>query len=152
MQHVLHFDHEGLYLTDGRSAFGLYGSGGTGELIARWDYNRNRTKHPVAHIHVGGQAPILEALAVRGVSTRPELERHHFPVGGKRFRPCLEDVIEYAIREGLAEPHDGWRSAIDEHRNVFYQLQLKAAVRRDPESAADALRDGGWSCEPRSEI
>jgi hypothetical protein len=37
-----------------------------------------------------------------------ELGRLHFPVGGKRFRPCLEDVIEMLVVERFVWGRDGW--------------------------------------------
>lgn len=39
--------------------------------------------------------------------------RLHFTVGGKRFRPCLEDVIEMLTVEGLLSGRDGWSDAVE---------------------------------------
>jgi hypothetical protein len=39
-----------------------------------------------------------------------ELGRLHFPVGGKRFWPCLEDLVEMLIVEGLVSGRDGWQA------------------------------------------
>jgi hypothetical protein len=74
------------------------------------------------------------------------LGRFHFPVGGRRFRPTLEDLIEFLVVEGLVDSYANWRTVLLEHRGRWERLQLQAAVRRDSEAAADALTDLGWIC------
>ena len=64
----------------------------------------------------------------------------HFPVGGPTG-PLLADVVEFLVIEGLADGRKGWRAAVDEHRTAFQRLQLAVAVRRDPETAREVLRD-----------
>jgi hypothetical protein len=145
--HALRLDPEGEFLTDGRAVFGIYTDTMKKELIARWDYNRDLTEWPSAHLHVGGENEHLRGLHA-DFGVKPDLERHHFPVGGKRFRPCLEDVIEYAVLEGIAKPRDNWRDVIEEHRAEFHRKQLSAAVRRDQETAAEMLRHLDWSVSP----
>ena len=67
--------------------------------------------------------------------------RLHLPVGGRRFRPCLEDIIEFCIVERLVKPrHETWRDMLDVKRNQFYRRQLQAAVRQDPQAAVGALK------------
>jgi hypothetical protein len=70
-----------------------------------------------------------------------ELSRLHLPVGGRRYRPTLEDVIEFLVTEKLAEPRDGWRAVVDAQRCHWETIQLKAAVRRNPQAAAEVLRE-----------
>ena len=65
-------------------------------------------------------------------------------VGGRRFRPCLEDVIEFCILERLVTPRDGWKQALNKSRDAYLDLQLRAAVHRNPKEAADALKHDGW--------
>ncbi len=59
--------------------------------------------------------------------------------GGRRFRPALEDVIEFLVDEQLVRPREGWLGALDRSRREFREIQLRAAVRRDPEVARQAL-------------
>jgi hypothetical protein len=60
--------------------------------------------HPAAHIQVHGSHPELEKLMKsRGLKT-PDITTLHFPVGGTRFRPCLEDVLEMLIVELGVDP------------------------------------------------
>jgi hypothetical protein len=65
----------------------------------------------------------------------------HFPTGGRRYRPALEDVIEFLIVEGLADGQAGWRDVLNEERDAYWRIQLRAAIRRDPWTALAALRE-----------
>ena len=58
----------------------------------------------------------------------------HFPVGGKRFRPCLEDVIEFLAVERIVQKKDGYEKLLEAGRERFRRNQLMAAMRRDPET------------------
>jgi hypothetical protein len=72
------------------------------------------------------------------------VEHLHLPVGGRRFRPSLEDVIEFLIVERIASPRDGWEAALNASRDAFLERQLRAAVRRKPESAVAQLEEMGY--------
>lgn len=148
IRHELRLDDEGTHLTDARSVFGVYADGAMKQLLMRYDYNRDIEQYPVAHLHVGGASQSLGVLAGRRDEVKPELERQHFPTGGKRFRPCLEDVAEYLVVEGMAEAHSGWSEALEVHRSRFHAIQLRAAVRRDEATAAEQLSSSGWKCQP----
>jgi hypothetical protein len=81
---------------------------------------------------------------VPGRSGKPntrELSRLHLPVGGRRFRPTLEDVIEFLVIEKLAEPRAGWRDVLDQRRREWERIQLKAAIRADLSAASEVLRE-----------
>jgi hypothetical protein len=127
------------YLVAARSTFGLYLDEELEQNVLHYDYVRDPgNEYPPAHLQVSGASPAFDSLCDRlGVAT--ELGRLHFPVGGKRFRPCLEDVIEMLIVEGLVSGRDGWSDAVEEHRSRFHRIQLMAAVRRDPEAAREEL-------------
>jgi len=60
--------------------------------------------------------------------------------GTYRFRPCLEDTVEALIVEELATARAGWEQAVEEHRSWFHRIQLKAAVRDDPEAVREELQ------------
>jgi len=56
-------------------------------------------------------------------------------------RPALEDVVEFLVIEGLAVPRDeGWRDVLQAEREAFQLIQLRAAIRRDPETAREVLK------------
>jgi hypothetical protein len=135
-------DQEGQYLAVAASAFSVFAADDDGSCLCRFDYERGKQSYPEAHLQVYGDS---SALAIWGGKTRTrQLDRLHFPVGGRRYRPILEDVIELLITEELAIPRDeGWREVLRAERELFQQIQLKAAIRRDPETARAALRDLG---------
>jgi hypothetical protein len=62
-------------------------------------------------------------------------------VGGRRYRPTLEDVIEFLVIENLADARDGWADVLACHRKAWERLQLSAAIRADPGTARDVLTD-----------
>src|SRR5262249_4739271 len=78
----------------------------------------------------------------------PRLSVFHFPLGGHRFRPCLEDVLHALILEFGVDRQPGWKAAIEEGREQWRRMQLKAAVRDAPEEAAEVLADLGWVLRP----
>jgi hypothetical protein len=81
------------------------------------------------HVHAesGPVAHLLTRLDPQ--ATLPRLASLHLPVGGVRFRPSLEDVLEFAIRELGVEALSGWEDAIAEGQQRWRWVQLQAAVR-----------------------
>ena len=67
----------------------------------------------------------------------------HLPVGGRRFRPTLEDLIEFLITERLVRGREGWQQALTMSRNEFSVNQMRALIRRFPTEAAVAVREFG---------
>jgi len=41
----------------------------------------------------------------------------------------------------LADARDGWEDALRAHRQAYWRIQLRAAIRRDPQTALDAVRE-----------
>lgn len=125
------------YLTVQRSFFGVFPSLDGKHALFHYDYERDkRDDYPDAHIQIAGQDEAMAAL----LPGKPTVKLH-FPVGGKRFRPCLEDVIEFLVREGLTEGKPGYKQVLDSEREKFRVKQLRAAMRRSPEVVADFIRD-----------
>ena len=138
--HVMHtlIQAYGVLITD-QSSFGLYLDQDLGGCVFHYDYTRYPgNPYPAAHVQVDATSTAFDELCSR-LNRDAELARLHFPVGGRRFRPCLEDVVEMLIVEGLAVGRDGWEQAIEEHRTWFRRIQLKAAVRDDPEAVREEL-------------
>ena len=145
--HRLELDPEKAHLATTSSRIELHLSDDLQNPIARYDYNREPvfTKkglpYPAAHIHLHGvDSPVNRLANNMGVSR--QLSDFHWPTGGKRFRPTLGDLIEFMIVEELAIPHNQWQETIEEHRQRWFELQLSAAVRRNPEIARTALDSG----------
>jgi hypothetical protein len=126
------------------------------EPILHFDYNNKPTGSiPAAHINVHTESEgFKRALEDSGDARRAKQRRKssgdgkpsqlHLPVGGPRFRPCLEDVLEMIIQEFGVDVPDEWRTSIHEGRVIWRELQLKAAVTDQPEAAAEALRGLGY--------
>lgn len=135
--HVMGLDPEETYLTDVRSSYGAYRDEVGEKPLFRYDYIRNNVHHPEAHFHLEAEFDHGSPHGVR------HPKRLHMPVGGRRFRPAVEDVVECLVREGFARGRPGWEDAVAEHRAKWYERQLRAAVRRDPDVALSILREMG---------
>ena len=111
-----------------------------------YDYARDSlNEFPAAHLHLHGRSDAQQSVLERCGRPRDKLADLHLPVGGPRFRPCLEDLIEFCILEQLVKPRDGWRAALDRSRGRYRQRQLQAAARELPELAAAVLKSEGWT-------
>jgi hypothetical protein len=138
--HTFRIDDEGVWLMNVRSTFGLYADPDAESVVCHYDYDREpEHPYPAAHVQVTGESEALASLC-RELGRDLQLGRLHLPVGGRRFRPSLEDLIEFLVSEGLATARSGWEAAIAEHRAWYHRKQLGAAVRRAPDIAAEELR------------
>ncbi len=141
--HTLTLDDESKYLRNTQSAYAL--ATADGEAILTYDFVRPAPNvYPEAHLHIDGESASLQRLLDLSGQTERTARRLHLPVGGRRFRPCLEDIIEFCVSEELVDYHAGWEDVLSEARSRFHLRQLKAAVRRCPEAAAEALQEAGW--------
>ncbi|MGX9346945.1 hypothetical protein [Microbacterium sp. KNMS] len=123
--------------------------------LARLEYQSDIHTAPIAHWQVHGERGALTHLMTHANTVRPrqvarphDMSSLHFPVGGERFRPCLEDFIEFLIRELGVDRVSGWDDAIASGRMAWRRKQLRAAVRDLPAEAADILRTLGWHVAP----
>jgi hypothetical protein len=114
-----------------------------GRLLLHYDYERDKDDYPEAQLQVCATSPAWEEAISRYGPVGKPLERLHLPVGGRRFRPTLEDLIELLVGENLAEHRDGWRAWVERGRDSFAERQLRAAVRRHPDIAISILREEG---------
>ncbi|GLZ01619.1 hypothetical protein [Actinoplanes sp. NBRC 103695] len=129
------------YLTVATSFFGVYGLRDAKDPFFHYDYERNKAGYTEAHVQVLGEntglTPMMHALCTR--RKKKSMGELHFPVGGRRFRPALEDVLEFLIDEQLINAKDDWRERLSETREEFRDIQLKAAIRQNPQLARDVL-------------
>ncbi|MFJ6566587.1 hypothetical protein ACIQNU_04155 [Streptomyces sp. NPDC091292] len=135
----LRLDAEQEHLMVQQSFFGVFEGAEGSSCLCHYDYERDKKDgYPDAHVQIHGQSTILAALNRPAEQKRP-LGDLHFPVGGTRFRPCLEDLIEFLVVERLAVPHDGHQKILQAGRDKFQMNQLRAAIRRHPEVAREYL-------------
>ncbi|ORW03270.1 hypothetical protein [Mycobacterium kyorinense] len=114
-------------------------------ILLHYDYERGKEDYPEAHLQICASSDAWRDAGRRLDGRERLLERLHLPVGDRRFRPTLEDLIEFLIREKLAKPRRGWESAIEASRARFRDMQLKAAVRRYPDTAVSELERLGYT-------
>lgn len=132
------------------------------EPLVRYEYERDmRSQLPGAHLHVHGvHKALTETMGSGGDGTRrsaartveggklPQLSALHFPLGGHRFRPCLEDVLAMLLEEFGVDVPGGDRPAaaraLNEGRETWRRTQVAAAVRDAPDEAIRVLGDLGY--------
>lgn len=111
--------------------------------VVRFDYVRERA-WASAHVQLHAESSAVGFLRAHAGKT-PETWWLHLPVGGRRFRPSLEDVIEFAIAEFNVDKKDGYAQRIEEGRRRWRRLQVKAAIRDvirdDPTTGPDELKE-----------
>lgn len=123
--------------------------------IFRYDYVREpHGKIPSAHfnIHASNDNATMAMLACgtgkRGKNRRkkyvdngvfPTFSTLHFPVGGRRFRPGLEDILQMLILEFGIDAQDSWLEAVAASREEYRKNQLRALICEYPEIAQTAL-------------
>ena len=135
ISYQLRLDDEQEFLAVHKSFFGVFPSEESKEGLCHYDYEREKDHgYPDAHLQVYGRSDVLESLR-----RDRALSKLHFPVGGKRFRPCLEDLVEFLAREGLVEAKEGYREVLASGRDRFLRNQLKAAMRRSPDVVDEFL-------------
>lgn len=137
-------DHQDRYLMVNSSVSALAANEDLSGELLHYDYEREKADgYPEAHLQICASSEHWDAVGervARGSRSRP-LSKLHLPVGPRRFRPSLEDVVEFLITEGIAEGHDGWKAVLAASRREFEEKQLRAAIRRAPEVAIAALYD-----------
>jgi hypothetical protein len=128
----LRLDAEREHLMVHKSFFGVFPSQDAKHGLFHYDYERDKADgYPDAHLQVDASSELFATLNDPRCDTGRSLAQLHFPVGGKRFRPCLEDIIEFLIVERLVLARDGYEKVIETGREGFRKNQLMAAMRRD---------------------
>lgn len=131
----LRLDAEREHLMVHKSFVGVFGSEDAKHGLFHYDYERDKADgYPDAHLQVDAQSELFGTLNDPKCDAGRSLAALHFPVGGKRFRPCLEDVIEFLVVERIVEARDGYEKLLEAGRERFRRNQLMAAMRRDPET------------------
>lgn len=120
-------------------------------VLLHYDYEREKDAYPEAHLQVVATSEAWEKATSQAwddeasayVPRARALERLHLPVGVRRFRSTVEDMIEFLVTEKLVEHRDNWDEHVANGRRLFEERQLRAAVRRNPEAALAILREEG---------
>ncbi len=150
-QIYLDTDSSGRFLKNVRSDFAAY-SVLDKQPLFRLDYRADMHSAPTAHWQFHAERGSLTHLLTLAQAHRPKavsaphlLSRLHFPVGGERFRPCIEDLLHFFIEECGVDSVSGWRDVVDEGRERWRRKQLRSAVRDLQAEAAEVLAMEGWT-------
>lgn len=160
-------DSTGTFLAVEKSSFVVFeGAKGAGEPLFRYDYVRTASAQiPAAHLQVHAHRDAFTYVMARtGGATRrgkrrtrstevPHIAQLHFPLGGHRFRPCLEDLLGVLVSEfGVDSTADGLKS-LAYGRERWRRQQTRSVVRDAPDEAVTILRELGYDVvepdEPR---
>lgn len=142
------------YLAVEQSAFTVFHFAKT-EPILRYDFIRKpKGDVPSAHINMHTEsAALIAAMEDAGSNRRiqrrrtagtPRAAQLHLPLGGPRFRPALEDVLEMLVVELAIDCANGWRESLREGRSLWRDTQLRAAVADNTSAAVEALEELGF--------
>ena len=136
------------------------GGEASGEPLFRYEYVRYPGREqPSAHLQIHAHRDGITYVMTRaGRGSRrgraradsaavPAMRELHFPLGGPRYRPCIEDVLEMLVCELGVDCSEEGREALRLARAAWRRKQLAAAVRDAPETAADALAELGYHVE-----
>ncbi len=152
------WDQGGSYLKTQQSAFVVH-SILSGAPLVRLEFDFQGTTPPVAHWHVHAESGAFSHMLSKAHSVDPDrvskphdLSALHFPVGGERFRPCLEDLLEFMIAECGIDANVGWQRALAAGRENWRRMQVRAMTRDAQQEVADVLRKQGWTVTPPNEI
>ena len=156
---IVRFDYEVFLnpetgsLTVNESTFSVIRGAKNSEPLVRWDYIRSpRSNIPCAHVQVhshrdewthalllGGNHSRRSRRRIKNEARTPRIADVHFPVGGRRFRPCLEEIILFVIDEFGAACTPQARKALQHGIREWEENQLRAAVRNNRTIALQAL-------------
>jgi hypothetical protein len=144
LQYRLCMDESGEYLMVRSSFVAVMAPDDARSVLCHFDYERDKADgYPEAHLQVDAESGALTAWnRPRGAGDR-RLAKLHFPTGARRYRPTLEDVVEFLVAEKLASGRRGWKAVVDDGRAGFQRKQLRAAIRADPDTAREMLAEMG---------
>lgn len=131
------------YLVTQQSTYTLSKGFDRVELL-HYDYERDKAGYPDAHVQVIAASDDWDDVLVSAGRGRGGLGKLHLTVGGRRYRPSIEDLIDMLIMERLLAPKPHAQERLDAGREEFQRRQLRAAIRRDPDAAVLELRDAGY--------
>lgn len=153
------------YMLVEKSAFELLPAKGR-EPLVRLDYlRRPESDVPCGHLHVhahrddwtfamtrNGVGSRRRSVARRASAERaPQLSDVHFPVGGPRLRPTLEDFLEMLIHDlGVDHSPDALK-VLAQQRAVWRIDQARAVIASLPDVATEVLRSAGYTVSPPNE-
>ncbi|MFP5070168.1 hypothetical protein ACLFMI_10940 [Pseudonocardia nantongensis] len=137
-------DTDRTYLAVHRSDFELRGWADK-TPIARLDFLRDAHTVPACHWNIHAERGAASRLLTLGnPSHSGAFSELHFPVGGARMRPCLEDVLAFVLHEFGVDRCAGSDPLLHAGRERWRRRQIATLVRDAPGEAVRVLRDLGY--------
>jgi len=145
-------DPDGSYLRVLGSSIGLSLTP-TRRCLLRIEYDRGKGPDlPDAHVHIDADGALWGTVLTLSDQPLRPLHTLHIPAGGRRFRPTMEDFVEFLLAEKFVTPtRDEWRQVLRAKRQEWEETQAKAAARRHAPAVAETLRSLGWKVAPPPE-
>ena len=118
--------------------------------VVRFEYERNARNKPASHFQFHADSVELGLLLARAgkYKTAAQQQDVHFPMGGDRYRVCIEDVIELLIREFDAIPKPNWENLVQRGRKKYELQQAETVIRHNFTLAINLLERSGYSVIP----
>lgn len=164
LEYRCEMDREGKFLKVLNSKLAVHaGQVAKGDPLFRYEYVHNQGSGlPASHLHVHAHRDhftrVMTLASVAGAKRRKvkpdaeleaaRLSKLHFPTGGHRFRPGLEDVLQMIKVEFGVKPGPSWVEVRDRNRMEWRRRQTAAAVRDCPSEAVRVLRRLGYHVIP----
>lgn len=99
-------DDQGEYLAVDASTLGLWicASGDKARPAFRIEFDRRAHSKPQAHVHIHAESTEIGWLY--GTAGRPlsPMQELHFPMGGRRFRPTIEEFLLFIDAVSIGDP------------------------------------------------
>lgn len=122
--------------------------------VARLEYESRSSGPPVSHWQFHGERGSLSFILARtrrsgkAENIPMSLSALHFPTGGRRFRPGIEDFIQFLIRDCGFDSNPSWQSAVEDGREISRRFQVRTVARDYQAEVAEVLREKGWTVRP----
>ncbi|MGH3545386.1 MAG: hypothetical protein ACRDPW_05625 [Mycobacteriales bacterium] len=142
-------DSSGDYLAVAESAFVLRSTLDREPLV--WlEYDRAARTAPASHWQVHAERGAFSHLLAHAKAKAPhDLSSLHLPVGGARYRPCIEDFLQFLVCECGVDRHTNtWKNAVEAGRQQWRMRQIRTLVRDAPTEAAHVLEKLGYRIDP----
>lgn len=145
-------NHRNRYLQVLTSSVGLYTDVTGGQKkpcpIVRVEYLRQRSVS-AAHMHIHANSPEITWIYGTAGNPAPNLHDLHFPVGGRRFRPTLEEFLFFLNDEKLfTDWRKGWKQHLETTLTEWERIQARSVVRTYPQEAVETLSALGYDVNP----
>lgn len=126
--------------------------------VVRLEYEARTTSPPVSHWQFHAERGALSFILARTrdtgkhVNIPMSLSALHFPTGGRRFRPGVEDFIQFLIQECRFDCRDGWRAAVEDGREIARRFQVRTIARDYAAEVVEELKSRGWRIDPPADF